>query len=76
MPQRWDDSKKDMPEIGGLDLQDEGKEQAAGRKGLGSYAAKLQAAKQRGLGSDPDQVQQHCSSFFVACYKMYVLGLP
>ena len=56
MLQKWDESKGGMPEVAGADFDDDSNDEAASKRGIGSYAAKLKAAKQRGLGSDPDQV--------------------
>lgn len=56
MLQKWDDRKEEMPSVGGAEWEDETGEQFGSRTGIGSYASKLQAAKQQGLGSDPDQV--------------------
>ena len=45
-----------MPDLSRGHREDEGGEQGIGKRGLGSYAAKLELARQQGLGSDPDQV--------------------
>ncbi len=54
--QNWSDSNEQMPDLSGGHRENEGGEQGIGKRGLGSYAAKLELARQQGLGSDPDQV--------------------
>lgn len=71
MLQNWDNEKTEgMPNFEntaweeGADEEDDGGEVGerrsgvplAQRRGIGSYAAKLQVAEEQGLGTDPDQV--------------------
>ena len=54
----WQDwsSVEDVPDIQETAWEEREGESPALRRGIGSYAAKVEAAKKRGLGSDPDQV--------------------
>ena len=71
--QAWHEEDDIMPELSDRKWQEGTEAQSTGHRGIGSYAAKLQAAKEQGLGTSPDQVPS-ISSILSLLLKEHQLG--